>query len=89
MAYLGTLITMSAWGASAGVVGHLFRGHIHKFEGHDFSDETPRATNRSGAVRLPIKAGASAAEKANSRRNDDPAHHGAGHFFLRRATRGR
>ena len=59
-----------------------------EFEGHDFSDESPRATNRSGVVRLPIKAGASGAEKANSRRNDASAHHGAVQIFLSRAARG-
>ena len=83
MGYLGTLITMGARGASADIVGRLFRSRTHKFGRHDCSDASPRATNRSGAVRLPIKAGASGAEKANSRRNDHPAHHGADHFFLK------
>ena len=71
------------------VVGELFRHPDRKFWVSPCSDAVRGGLDRSGAIRLPIKAAASGAQRASSCENDAPAHHSAGPFFLRRAARGR
>ena len=54
------------------VVGELFRHPDRKFWDSPCSDAVGTCLDRSGATRLPIKAAASGAQRASSRRNDAP-----------------
>ena len=54
------------------VVGELFRHPERKFWDSSCSDAVRSVLDRSGAIRLPIKAAASGAQRASSCRNDAP-----------------
>jgi hypothetical protein len=54
------------------VVGELFRHPDRKFWDSPCSDAVGTGLDRSGAIRLPIKAAASGAQRASSRENDAP-----------------
>ena len=66
-------MTMDTVRRSPEVVGELFRHPDRKFwDSPACSDAVRTVLDRSGAIRLPIKAAASGAQRASSRENDAP-----------------
>ena len=65
-------MTMDTERRSPEVVGELFRHPDRKFWVSPCSDAVRSGLDRSGAIRLPIKAAASGAQRASSCRNDAP-----------------
>ena len=85
-AYLVALIRMGMWRFRADIVGDLFRLRTTKFDSSDADLHVLIDARRSGCLARPRPQARSFDPRATM---TPPAHHGAVHFFLSRAARGR